>query len=249
MTLSADDKAPLLDHLIELRTRLVKSVTAIIVGFLLSYAFAPQIFAFLVAPLRDIMGPKFQMIYTGLQEAFFTELKVAFLTGLFLALPMIFSQLWLFIAPGLYQHEKKAFLPFLIITPILFFLGGMLAYYFVFPLAFEFFIGHQTDYIKAMPAIKEYLSLVIKLIFAFGMAFEIPVGLLLLIKAGAITTEGLAAKRRYQIVFAFVLAAILTPPDPFTQVFLAIPIIGMYEFSIFAGRRIERAREKEEQAE
>lgn len=239
-----DNKAPLLEHLLELRKRLTISVLAILVGFLGCYGFAEEIFAFLVQPLRQILGPDARMIYTGLHEAFFTYLKVSFFAGLFLAIPVIFIQFWKFVAPGLYDHEKQTFLPFLIITPVLFFLGGGLAYQFVFPLAFKFFLGFATPTIEALPSIKEYLALVIKLMFAFGLVFELPVGLLLLIKTGAISTKGLMEKRKYSIVIAFVAAALLTPPDPFTQVFLAIPIMAMYEISIFLGRRIERNRER-----
>ncbi|MBF0453784.1 MAG: twin-arginine translocase subunit TatC [Magnetococcales bacterium] len=240
------DKAPLVEHLIELRNRLMVSVLAILVGFLICYGFAEDLFTFLVLPLRKILGPDAKMIYTGLHEAFFTYVKVSFFAGLFLAFPVILSQFWLFVAPGLYKHEKEVFLPFLVITPVLFFLGGALAYQFVFPLAFKFFLGFVTPTIEALPSLKEYLSLVIKLIFAFGLVFELPVGLLLLIKAGAISTAGLAAKRKYNIVLAFVAAAILTPPDPFTQVFLAIPIMLMYEISILIGRRFERKRAEAE---
>jgi sec-independent protein translocase protein TatC len=254
MTTESNDaqKAPLVEHLIELRNRLMISVLAILIGFLACYGFAEELFTFLVLPLRKILGPDAKMIYTGLHEAFFTYIKVSFFAGLFLSFPVILAQFWLFVAPGLYKHEKQVFLPFLIITPVLFFLGGALAYQFVFPLAFKFFLGFVTPTIEALPSLKEYLSLVIKLIFAFGLVFELPVGLLLLIKAGAISTAGLVAKRKYNIVVAFVAAAILTPPDPFTQVFLAIPIMFMYEISIIIGRRFEKNRaaaEAREEAE
>nr|CRH06305.1 Tat protein translocase protein TatC [Candidatus Magnetococcus massalia] len=239
----------MVEHLIELRTRLTRSVVAIIIGFVLCWNFSQEIFDFLAAPLYGVLGPDAKLIYIALQEAFFTRLKISFLTGLFLALPFIFTQMWLFIAPGLYEHEQKTVLPFLMVTPILFFLGAALAYYFVFPLAFPFFLGFQTDNIEAMISMKEYLNLSIKLIFAFGITFELPVGLLLAIKAGILTTDGLVRKRKYNIVLAFVVAALLTPPDPFTQVFLAIPIMSMYEFSIFMGRRIERKRAKKEAEE
>ncbi|MBF0446925.1 MAG: twin-arginine translocase subunit TatC [Magnetococcales bacterium] len=238
----SSEKAPLVQHLIELRNRLMISVLAILVAFLACYSFAENIFTFLVLPLRAVLGPDTKMIYTGLHEAFFTYVKVSFFAGLFLAFPVILAQFWLFVAPGLYQHEKRVFLPFLILTPFLFFLGGALAYQFVFPLAFKFFLGFVTPTIEALPSLKEYLSLVIKLIFAFGLVFELPVGLLLLIKAGVISTQGLVSKRKYNIVLAFVVAAILTPPDPFTQVFLAIPIMAMYEISIIIGRHFEKKR-------
>ena len=249
MTEEMSDKAPLVEHLVELRNRLMVSVLAILVGFLLCYSVSEHIFTFLVQPLREIIGPDAKMIYTGLHEAFFTYLKVSFFAGLFLALPVIFVQFWGFVAPGLYDHEKRAFLPFLLLTPFLFFLGGGLAYQFVFPLAFKFFLAFSTPTIEALPSIKEYLSLVIKLIFAFGLVFELPVGLLLLVKSGAISTAGLVSKRKYNIVGAFVVAALLTPPDPFTQVFLALPILVMYEISIIMGRQIERSRAQREAEE
>ncbi|MEO5338910.1 MAG: twin-arginine translocase subunit TatC [Magnetococcus sp. MYC-9] len=238
-----DDKMPLLAHLIELRNRLLIAVLAVLVGFLVCYAFSEPIFLFLVRPLRKILGPDAKMIYTGLHEAFLTYMKVAFFAGLFLAVPVILTQFWRFVAPGLYEDERKAFLPFLLLTPVLFFLGGGLAYEFVFPLAFQFFLGFSTPTIEALPSISSYLSLVITLIFAFGLVAELPVGLLLLIKAGVISTAGLVEKRRYSIVAVFVVAAILTPPDPFSQIFLALPMMAMYEISIILGRRIERKRE------
>lgn len=246
MTAHLSDKAPLLEHLIELRNRLMVSVLAILVGFLACYAFSEQIFFFLVRPLRQVLGPETRMIYTGLHEAFLTYMKVSFFAGLFLAVPVILFQFWGFVAPGLYENERRVFLPFLIVTPILFFLGGGLAYQFIFPLAFQFFLGFSTPGIEALPSISEYLSLVITLVFAFGLVSELPVGLLLLIKVGVLSTESLVSKRRYMIVGAFVVAAILTPPDPFSQIFLALPMMGMYEISIILGRRIERRRDIQE---
>lgn len=241
-----NDKMPLLAHLIELRNRLLISVLAILMGFIFCYIFSEEIFLFLVRPLRKILGPDARMIYTGLHEAFLTYMKVAFFAGLFLSVPVLLTQFWRFVAPGLYEDERKSFLPFLILTPILFFLGGGLAYEFVFPLAFKFFLGFSTPTIEALPSISSYLSLVITLIFSFGLVAELPVGLLLLIKAGVISTAGLVEKRRYNIVGAFVVAAILTPPDPFSQIFLALPMLAMYELSIILGRRIEQKREKAE---
>lgn len=241
-----DDKMPLLTHLIELRNRLLISVLAILIGFVVCYIFSEDIFLFLVRPLRKILGPDARMIYTGLHEAFLTYMKVAFFAGLFLSVPVLLTQFWRFVAPGLYEDERKSFLPFLILTPILFFAGGGLAYEFVFPLAFQFFLGFSTPTIEALPSISSYLSLVISLIFAFGLVAELPVGLLLLIKAGVISTAGLVEKRRYNIVGVFVVAAILTPPDPFSQIFLALPMLAMYELSIILGRRIEQKREKAE---
>lgn len=236
-----DDKAPLIEHLIELRQRLLYSVLAILAGFLISFAFAEDIFAILVKPLRDITGPGGKMIYTGLHEAFFTYIKVSFFSGLFLASPIILGQMWMFIAPGLYQHEKRAFFPFLVFTPLLFFIGGIFCYSLVLPLAFQFFLSYVTESIEALPRLAEYLSLVISMMFAFGLAFEVPLFLVLLIRIGVITTATLVAKRRYAIVGVFILAGILTPPDPYSQTLLAIPMLGMYELAILGGRLIERS--------
>lgn len=242
MTQEFDDKTPLLDHLIELRRRIANSVLAVLVGFIICYAYADEVFAFLVKPLREAIGPDAKMIYTGLHEAFFTYMKVSFYAGLFLAVPVILSQVWLFVAPGLYQHEKKLFFPFLIMTPVLFFLGGALSYEFVFPLAFKFFLSYTTPSIEALPSLKEYLSLAMTMIFGFGIVFEMPVGILLLIKMGVVSTASLVAKRKYFVIVAFVVGGILTPPDPISQIMLAIPMLILYEISILFGRYLEKEK-------
>jgi sec-independent protein translocase protein TatC len=244
-------KMPLIDHLIELRSRLLYCLVGLLVLFVLCYLFAPEIYRFLTQPLADILiekGGDRRMIYTGLHEAFVTYLKVAFFAAMFLGFPIIASQIWMFVAPGLYKNEKKAFLPFLVATPVLFFMGGALAYYFVFPMAWRFFLSFEvTGETGGLPIqleakVDQYLSLVMHLIFAFGVCFQLPVLMTLLARAGFITAEQMRDKRRYAIVIAFIAAAVLTPPDVISQVSLAIPIILLYEASIFAVRLIERAQ-------
>jgi sec-independent protein translocase protein TatC len=252
-----DRQMPLLDHLIELRNRLMYSCAAIMIGFLICYFFAEQIYAFLVRPLADIYEGQTgrRMIYTGLAEAFFTYLKVAFWAGTFLTFPFVASQLWMFIAPGLYRTEKQAFLPFLVATPILFFMGGAMVYYFIFPLAWRFFLSFETPGGEGMLPIElearvgEYLSLVMKLIFAFGLSFQLPVALTLMGRVGLITSEQLARNRKFAIVAVFVVAAIITPPDIISQIGLAIPILLLYELSIIAVRIVEKRRAEAEAAE
>jgi sec-independent protein translocase protein TatC len=252
-----DRQMPLLDHLIELRNRLVYSCAAILLGFVLCYFFAEDIYGFLVRPLANIYQGQTgrRMIYTGLTEAFFTYLKVAFWAGAFLTFPVVAAQLWLFIAPGLYRNEKQAFLPFLIATPILFFMGGAIAYYVVFPLAWRFFVSFETPGgpdslpIELEARVGEYLSLVMKLIFAFGLSFQLPVALTLMGRVGLVSSQALARNRKFAVVGVFVVAAIITPPDIISQVTLAIPILILYEISIIAVRIVERRRAEAEAAE
>ncbi len=245
-------KMPLLEHLVELRRRLIYAVAAFIVVFIACFAFANTLFNFLVVPLATVWDGR--LIFTAPQEKFFTNIKVAFFTAGFIAFPIIAGQIWAFVAPGLYNNEKRAFLPFLLATPILFFAGGAFVYYLVLPVAFEFFSGFEQLAadgplaIELEPKVNEYLSLTMRLIFAFGISFELPVVIVLLVRTGMVSVAGLRAKRRYAIVVAFVAAAILTPPDPISQLSLAIPIVVLYEVSIFISRLIERRRERDAEA-
>lgn len=245
-----ESKAPLIEHLIELRQRLLWSVAALTVAFLISMFFADEIFGILVQPLTDAFpAGEGKLIYTKLYEAFFVEIKVAMFAAFFLAFPIISNQLWAFVAPGLYAKEKKAFLPFLIATPLLFMAGASLAYFIVMPTAFKFFLGFEGPVgglqQEALPAMGDYLSLVMQFILAFGVCFQLPVLLLLLNRAGIVSREQLKGARRYMIVGAFAVAAILTPPDVVSQLMLGIPLIMLYEVSLAIMWFTERKKSKE----
>jgi sec-independent protein translocase protein TatC len=249
MTNSFDNaKMPMLDHLVELRKRLTWSASAFFALFMASFYFAGPVFDFLVQPLYDMWqgDESRRLIFTALHEKFLTEIKVAFFVSAFVSFPIISNQIWLFVAPGLYKHEKRAFLPFLIATPVLFFMGGAFVYYVILPVAWDFFASYEQSggdgrlAIQLEPKVDQYLSLVMRLIFAFGLSFELPVILTLLAKVGIIDAAGLRRKRRYAIVAAFIAAAILTPPDPISQLGLAIPIIILYEISIWCATLVAK---------
>ena len=241
-----------IEHLTELRSRLVKSFIYLFIFFGICYFFAEDIYGFLVEPyaqaVKDDLTSR-RLIFTALHETFITYLKLAFFTSMFVTSPIILTQIWKFIAPGLYKNEKRALLPYLIATPTLFLLGGMLVYYLVMPLAIKFFLSFETTaQLSGLPIqleakVNEYLSLIMRLIFAFGISFQLPVLLSLLARVGFVDSEYLKKRRKYVVVIVFAFAAILTPPDPITQIGLGIPLLILYELSILAVKFIEKKKE------
>jgi sec-independent protein translocase protein TatC len=258
---NADDdieksSAPLIEHLVELRTRLMWALGGFFIAFLICFFFARDLFNLLVLPFQwatdwaGLDASKVDLIYTAPQEFFFTQIKLGMFGGLILAFPMIAAQLYKFVAPGLYKNERQAFLPFLIASPILFLIGAALVYFFFTPMVMWFFLSmqqvgpDQEIQISLLPRVSEYLGLIMTLILAFGLVFQLPVVTSLLARAGIVSSAGLADKRKYAIVSAFIVAAVITPPDPVSQIGLALPTILLYEISIILARRIERQRER-----
>jgi sec-independent protein translocase protein TatC len=256
-----ESQAPLIEHLIELRRRLIWGILAFFAAFIGCFIYAKQLFNLLVIPFKwavtwaGLPHDKVELIYTAPQEFFFTQVKVAMFGGMLLAFPVIATQVYKFVAPGLYRNERKAFLPFLFASPLLFLLGAALVYFFFTPMVMWFFLAMQQTgpesevQISLLPKVSEYLSLIMTLIFSFGLVFQLPVVTSLLVRAGLLTEQGLKDKRKWAIVIAFVAAAVLTPPDPVSQIGLALPTILLYEVSIFLARMIEKGRKADEALE
>jgi len=252
--LKEEEKLPFTDHLEELRRRLIISVIAIAVGFIVSYFFSKQLFEILMKPLIISLPPKSTLIFTSLPEAFFTYLKVSLLSGIFLASPVVLYEMWAFISPGLYKHEKRYVVPFVLFSSIFFIGGALFGYFVVFPFGFKFFLGFATDYIRPMPTIKEYFGFCAKLLFAFGVIFELPLFVLFLSRIGIVNEKMLRKQRKYAILLVFVTSAILTPPDVMTQLMMAGPLLALYEIRIWVAKVFGRKKpdeelEEEEEAE
>ena len=248
----SDNSGSVIGHLTELRSRLIKSFLFLLVAFIICYFFSAEIYSFLVQPYSNAVIEQNldrRLIFTALHEAFLTYLKVAFFSSFFITSPIFLTQLWKFVAPGLYKNEKRALMPYLIATPILFILGGMLVYYLIMPLAIKFFLSFEsaadvgTIAIQLEAKVNEYLSLIMRLIFAFGISFQLPVVLSLLARIGVIDSNYLRTRRKYVVVIIFAIAALLTPPDPITQIGLALPLLILYELSIFTVKIIEKKKD------
>lgn len=240
--ISEEEKLPFTSHLEELRSRLIKCFIAVGIGFAVSYAFKEILFNILVRPLTSIMETSDHLIFTGLPEAFFTYLKVALLSGLMLASPVVLYQFWMFVAPGLYKKERRMLAPVVILSSFFFIAGALFGYFIVFPWGFRFFLGFATETIRPLPSMKEYLSFSAKLLLAFGLVFELPMILTFLARLGIVSVDFLKRNRKYAILLFFAGAAILTPPDVVTQVMMALPLMVMYELSIIGARVFGRKK-------
>ena len=236
MSQSTPEMPPLMGHLLELKKRLAIAIAVYVIGVMVLMNFSEVVFTFISAPIRAALPPGTPLVFLNAPDVFFTYLKIALVLSLFATAPITFYQLWAFVAPGLYKNERRAFMGYFISSLFLMISGAAFAFYVVFPLIFEFFLGFSNDLIQAMPAIKEYLTLALKLLFAFGLSFQIPIIIMLLVRLGLVDSYALAEKRRYVIVWAFILAAVLTPPDIISQTLLALPMLLLYEVGILLSR-------------
>lgn len=239
-----NEKQPFLAHLEELRNRLIVCAIAIGIGFVISYIFSKQLFSFLILPLTEVLPADSHLIFTNLPEMFIAYIKVALIAGITLAIPVIFYELWMFMAPALYRREKGYLIPFVLFSSILFLVGSLFGYFVVFPYGFKFFIGFATEDIQALPSVKQYFSFTIRLLLAFGLVFELPVVVFFMTKIGLITPDSMKRFRKFAILSSFILSAILTPPDVATQIMMALPIIILYEVSIIISKGIYRKKKE-----
>jgi len=243
-----EEKQPFLSHLEELRKRLIYCAIAVGIGFVISYAFSENLFTILISPLKEQLPADDRLIFTSLPEMFLTYLKTAFITGILLTSPFLFYQIWMFIAPGLYRREKRYVIPFVLSSTILFVGGALFGYFLVFPFGFKFFLGYANEYIQALPSVKQYFSFAVKLLFAFGVVFELPVVIYFLSRMGIVSVDFLRKNRKYAILLTFALGAILTPPDVITQCMMAGPLIVLYEIGIIIARIAEKKKVAEDEA-
>ena len=234
--MESDEKSHLLSHLGEIRKRLVRSAIAVGVGFAITYAFSEKLFGLLAYPLKANMPPGDRLVYTSLPEMFFIYIKTAMVAGFLLAAPYVFYQIYILVAPGFYQKEKKSVILFVLCSTVLFVGGSLFGYFVVFPYGFKFFLAFSNEYIRALPSVRQYFSLAVKLLFAFGFVFELPVAAFFLSRMGVVTSDSLKQKRRYAILLIFIIAAVLTPPDVITQFMMALPLMALYEISILIAK-------------
>ena len=244
--MDVDEKQPFMSHLEELRKRLINCAISVGLGFIICYLFKEELFKILMLPLKNQMPEGDRVIFTNLPEMFFTYIKTAFVGGIVISSPFIFHQLWLFIAPGLYQHEKRYLIPFVLSSSLLFVSGTLFAYFVVFPFGFKFFLGFANDYIQALPSVKQYFSFSIKLLLAFGLIFQLPVVVFFISKMGLLGPDTLKKNRKYALLLIFVIAAILTPPDVITQFMMAGPLLILYEISIWVSAIASKGKAEDE---
>jgi len=246
--MGSDDKSPLLSRLGDIRKRLVRAAIAVGIGFAIAYGFSEKLFAILAYPLKANMAPGDRLVYTGLPEMFLVYIKTALVAGLLLAAPYVFYQIYLLVAPGYYQKEKKNITLFVLCSTVLFVGGSLFGYFVVFPHGFKFFLAFSNDSLRALPSVKQYFSLAVKLLFAFGFVFELPVAAFFLSRMGVVTADFLKEKRRYAILLIFIIAAFLTPPDVISQFMMALPLVVLYEFSILIARIAGKKKKETQEA-